>query len=691
MKELDYEDWNDLIARKFFNKEMAGKEVLLFVTKDVLNQLGTEAGKNFEDFIRCVKEGPSCTTRQFICQKALQCYEDWRGTRQGYPQYIAYLALFVLAATVGGDFDPKAYYPRLRQLLGEPLKTGAYPSFEKMDNLWNDLEKWSRVYKHEELGRFSKRIRGGKIHVGLPFSQTILSEDERKALPQIFIDAEIDPTDPPSESSLRRLILRYGSDKLENRTFQLLKNKDSDILEIRDVLMDFILGEISEWDGSAVEIPRVAVPRQPSVGLRICFDPPDRAARKILFFLRFKTNQPFPEGGLNFEHGERIYSCFETAPNWSTKLKDHETGIFLNATELDWIKGTKFEDKEKGWRANLKAAPVRLFLSGSRENLSGWIESQRLERDRSFIIACHTSKLAIVEDWGTKYCKKFTAPSFDGLPSDWQLFEGEGPQEPCREIDVLNLPTLLRLRLQGGIKVGRGNSYLKFAPPKILLDGAQGDEYIIINFNQCKFPLQKRDPTESMWSIPEDVPVREPLELVVSRNENENLARRVVQLLEPVISDKLEETPKRDRFGSIIPSNASGPYARGAIASGDSLLEYGSFPQVLPTHLSKRIIFLGSRPGQIADWPEDNLPSSWNPVWAIAKVPRAGSEKWKVHFCGQFDQAIADLAPSTPLEDYRFIKKWRQTIKTSRTRIKEPDLKVPKKLWAKYKEAATNV
>jgi hypothetical protein len=245
--------------------------------------------------------------------------------------------------------------------------------------------------------------------------------------------------------------------------------------------------------------------------------------------------------------------------------------------------------------------------------------------------------------------------------------------------------------LQGGIKVGRGNSYLKFAPPKILLDGAQGDEHIIINFNQCKFPLQKRDPTESMWSIPEDVPVREPLELVVSRNENENLARRVVQLLEPVISDKLEETPKRDRFGSIIPSNASGPYARGAIASGDSLLEYGSFPQVLPTHLSKRIIFLGSRPGQIADWPEDNLPSSWNPVWAIAKVPRAGSEKWKVHFCGQFDQAIADLAPSTPLEDYRFIKKWRQTIKTSRTRIKEPDLKVPKKLWAKYKEAATNV
>jgi len=246
---MDYEGWNDLIAQKFFNKEMAGREVLLYVTKDILNQLGAKADKNFEDFIRCVKEGPSDSGRQGICQKALQCYKDWWSIRQGYPQYIAYLALFVLAATIGGDFDPKAYYPRLRQLLGEPPKTGTYPSFEKMDKLWDNLEMWSKIYKHEELGRFSKRVRGGNVHVGLPFSQTILSEDERKVLPLIFSDAEIDPTDPPSESALRRLLLRYGSDKLERRTLQLLKDNESSIPEIRDALLDFILEEILEWDG----------------------------------------------------------------------------------------------------------------------------------------------------------------------------------------------------------------------------------------------------------------------------------------------------------------------------------------------------------------------------------------------------------------------------------------------------------
>jgi len=579
---MDYEGWNDLIAQKFFNKEMAGREVLLYVTKDILNQLGAKADKNFEDFIRCVKEGPSDSGRQGICQKALQCYKDWWSIRQGYPQYIAYLALFVLAATIGGDFDPKAYYPRLRQLLGEPPKTGTYPSFEKMDKLWDNLEMWSKIYKHEELGRFSKRVRGGNVHVGLPFSQTILSEDERKVLPLIFSDAEIDPTDPPSESALRRLLLRYGSDKLERRTLQLLKDNESSIPEIRDALLDFILEEILEWDGSTPDIARdngrIVMTRPPSVGLRICFDPPDRVSKKIMFSLRFKTNRPFPEGGLDFMHGDRTYSCFETVPNWwSTKLKDSSTGIFLNAADLDWLKGTKLEDKENGWRASLKGAPVRLFLLGSRENLPGWIESQRLERSGRFIIACHISKSAIVKEWGTKSCKNFTEYSFAGLPSNWQLFEGKDPREPCREIDVLNLPSLLSLRLLGGIKVGRGNSYLKFAPPKIILDGAQGNEHITINSNQYKSELQKDGLAISSWTIPDDAPIGEPLELAVCRDEKECLARRVIQLVDPELSDKLKDTPKRNRLGSIVAPNSSGPYVRGAIAFGDNLLEAGSF------------------------------------------------------------------------------------------------------------------
>lgn len=212
---------------------MAGREVLLYVTEEIINNLGSATGENIEDFIKCVKAGPDWATREGICQKALQCYEEWKDIRQGYPQYIAYLALFVLAATLSGSFDPNAYYPRLRKLLGETPKTGTYPSFDKMDKLWNDLEKWSRLYKHEELGRFTRRVRGRNVHIGIPLSQTILSEDERSVLPLIFNEAEIDPTDPPSDLAIRRMLLRYGTRHLKRRTLQLLRD-EVDYAEMRN-------------------------------------------------------------------------------------------------------------------------------------------------------------------------------------------------------------------------------------------------------------------------------------------------------------------------------------------------------------------------------------------------------------------------------------------------------------------------
>lgn len=699
MKRMYYEDWNDLIAQKFFSKEMAGKEVLLYVTKDVLDQVGRDTGEDFHDFIRCIKEGPADSARQGICQKALWCYEDWRNTRQGYPQYIAYLAFFVLAATTGGDFDPKAYYPRLRTLLGETPKTGTYPSFDKMDKLWDDLEKWSRINKHEELGRYSKRIRGGNIHVGLPFSQTILSEDERKALPQIFSEAEIDPTDPPSELAIGRILLRYGSEKLERRTLQLLKNDERAIFEMRNALIDFIFEELSEWDGCILETwspdtleesGRIAKARLPSVGLRICLDPPDRVAKKITSSLRFKTIRPFPDSGLDFEHKGKAYSCFETIPNWSTKLKNSETGLYLDATELDWLSGVKFKDEEKSWRAVLKGAAVRLFLPGHRDDLPGWIESQHLERECRFFVACHSSMERTISDWGSNSCNEFAITCFQGLPLDWLLFEGEGAYEPCREVDVLNIPNLLRMRLHGGIKVGRGNYYLKFGPPHIVLDGGQGDEHIIIVCNQYTCELRRENLSMPIWTIPQDVPIGKPLELGVYRDGNEPLACKVIQLIEPEILDKFDSTPKRCRSGIINADNDSEIYATGAVVMGCDQLVKGSFSQTLPTYLSKRIIFIGARPGQIVDWPEENLPSDWNPVWAISKFPRSGKEKWKVHFCGHWnqDRKNANFYPGTPLAEHRHVKRWKEAIWVKRNRIEEPNLKVLRQLWVKYKEVA---
>src|SRR3990167_5071506 len=206
---MSYLEWNNRLAKYFFNEEMAGRKGLLYVDTKLINTIGTGLG-DVNDFKQFVIIGPPWSTRDSICQKALQAYENWRKRDIDYPPYIAFLALFVLAEDTEGEFHSHAYYPRLRMFLGETNGTGAPPSFDKMWELWMDLEKWNREDKNEELGRFTFRIRGGWVHVGLPLSQTILSHKERKTLQIIFNKAELDPTDIPAVDTIKRIMLDYG-------------------------------------------------------------------------------------------------------------------------------------------------------------------------------------------------------------------------------------------------------------------------------------------------------------------------------------------------------------------------------------------------------------------------------------------------------------------------------------------------
>ena len=686
MIKMKYRDWNDLISNKYFNKQMGGKEVLLYINEDIINELGSEYGENINNFIDCIKSGPEYVAEnKEICQKALECYNFWHKnwSSLGHPHYIAYLSLFVLAATEGGNFSPNAYYPKLRQLLGEPSESGSYPSFNKMVKLWDNLEKWSKEYMNGELGHFTKRIRGGNVHIGLPLSQTILTEDERRYLPQIFSDAEIDPTDIPSDATIKYLLSKYGQSWLERRTLMLLRGEQKDNIGMVDALIDFVLEELAEWDGSITDIvptnvqdlDNISVPSKPRVGLRLCLDL-DKLSNRVTLTLRFKTNRPFPDEGLDFEHCGQIYSCKETIPNWSTKIKN------LDAATLNWHEGAKFEDEEKGWRANFKGASTRLFLPGNREGFSGWIESHHLERDCEFMVVCDDRIATTVQEWGNCSCEKLELMSYQGLPDGWSLFGGKSAHKSHQDIDVLKLSSLLRLRLEGGIRIGKSNTYLKFSPPTIILEGGNGNEHVAIN----EYEIKREASSKPSWRIPDNVPIGLPLNIEVYHDEKGILKRQVIQLKEPELPRTLEEAPNRDRSGKILANVVIPPYARGALVEGDGLEHWDDIPQFVPTYISRRIVFLGSRPGEVADWPDDVIPDKWKPVWAMAK---SGRKEWVVHFCGQAT-TITSCNPADPINDLRAIKRWKEAIWVNRKRNKGPTLRDIKLLWRRYEEVAKN-
>ncbi|GAI42171.1 unnamed protein product, partial [marine sediment metagenome] len=246
--------------------------MLLYVNSEVIETLGEPYGAGVDDFIESVKKGPGWATKSRLCQRALQAYDHWRDRNLEYPPYVGYLVFFVLAAVTETDYASYSYYPGLRKLLGEPQDVGMPFRFDTMAYLWNDLEKWSREDKHEELGRFVAKIRGGWIHVGLPLSQTVLSENERKHLPNIFDNAGLDPTDPPSPEIVPKILSYYGQSILENRTKNLLESTQAEDDVLKRVLVELALDELEEWDGTVLEqIIKDESPRQQvHTSLRLC-------------------------------------------------------------------------------------------------------------------------------------------------------------------------------------------------------------------------------------------------------------------------------------------------------------------------------------------------------------------------------------------------------------------------------------
>src|SRR5690242_8011520 len=117
---MTFSQWNRAIAAHFFRPENAGRSVYLYTTRQTVDDIGAATGESSSDFVAAMKAGPPGPSRAGLCQRALQTLANWRGKEFEYPPYVGYLALFVLAAGLEGDFASHAYYPRLRELLGEP-------------------------------------------------------------------------------------------------------------------------------------------------------------------------------------------------------------------------------------------------------------------------------------------------------------------------------------------------------------------------------------------------------------------------------------------------------------------------------------------------------------------------------------------------------------------------------------------
>jgi len=688
---LDYLNWNNRLAEHFFRPENAGRRVYLYATRELVDRIGSECGAKFQDFINCVKAGPAWARRAGLCQRVLEAMDGWRSRELSYPPYVASLALFVIAAGLEGDFEPNEYYGRLWKLL-EIDDSGTPASFDKMLRVWEDLERWSVVDKRGELGLLKADFVGKWIHVGVPLAQTLLSEEERHELPRIFARAALDPSAPPASQEIETILRSYGRDTFRARTLRVLASRDSARQESKGALVQAITSELRNWDGT---VPDSDSDNERVIShwpLKLCCDV-DKTARRAEMSLRCKAPREFPEAGFALvERGEKpngeqqakqVFTCEEWQFGWSKPLED-DSGFRVDAARFDWRNGLELQDESQRWKFRLQGSAVRVFVDGSADGVGSFVEVRGLPVNQQFYIAAAEDTQKAVTEWGTSSCDLWQEIELrSGLPRGWKLFSAaraRSDEAIKSKYPNVSLPTFVVIVFRGGIRISRGYRYFSFAPPVIDIQGAADN----VTFNGVASSARE---TDGRYDIPQNLPVSadaDPDKITIEAWCGERVADRATIFLSQEGWSWVDRAIglKLDAFGEPIGSDAA-TFMRGGSVVGFDVPLF-NFDGVVPLVSEGSVHYIGREPGQIIDWPNEALPTSWSPVWVIVSR-RAG----EVIFCG------GDLAECEPRAGSRAnrhkMKAWKEYVWFRRKRLKSPANPAVSALWKRYQAIGKNV
>jgi hypothetical protein len=616
---MDYLNWNDKIAARFFTSEMKDRRVYLYVTNEVIREVGKAGDKEIADFVGAVKSGPPWVSHGGICDRAGQTLAGWRRRKLRYPPYVGYLAFFVLAAGSGRghEFAPQAYYPRLRKLLGEHPVAGTYPGFGEMRALWDDLESWSQRDQGGNLGMFKAQVTNRFIHVGIPISQTILTELERQALPAIFADAALDPTSAPSELLFSELLTRYGRTGLRGTTLRILERRGSHE-EAFEVLIDAALQQLAEWDGTVVR--NKDEHRQTSVfgTARLWCEEPDEVSGTADMSLICRTRHEFPEDGLTLKLTgcSEQYVCKEFREGWSTPLHSEDGNVF-DAASLDWCSGVRLREVNRGWRFSLITSPVRLLMSGATEGLAGYVEAQRLIPETPLLVLSRHDCNELIEEWGQRDCIGFTRLGIHyGLPVGWKLYSVESVVDDALVRDafpILSFPQTVQISFKGGI-TSSANTYFSFSLPDIIVSGAKPAAELFCNdrfLGTC---------ATSVFHLPPDL-IGDTKLLFEVKSGKQAISRRALYVQKGIGWPQTVVSSWSDKFGSVVDGDVTSR-AAGALVISPHAFEFGGWIEssLLPGRTE-----IGFSPDALPQEATPELPEA-RPVSGLAPFPVASTE-----------------------------------------------------------------
>lgn len=576
---MKYLQWNHIIGEYFFNPSKAGNEVLLYITKKEISELGIQKfgfaneAESWEDFCRAIKfRFPETTSKSNYIDKFLVVANKWKTFERlvfelknqsdlnidgvsiysptfkvVYPFYLGYLIAFIIPLTDNvNEFRTNSFFGPLNNFLNQNNITNTRTgTIEDVDWVWSNLEKWSKEYYKTDYGYFTERRLGNQnwVYVNKAFSQCLLTPKNIRDIPNIFWKANIAPYSIISEKQFQRMVTLHGISEagFSPRIISIVSDEEN---PLRKIILDIVIREYRNWKGYVIEYDedeKVLMPKSAWVYATL--------------FSAFNLNKTDE----SFNHFYYLFSKNDFPDDLrlgENEIQNSGNG-YSKPINITFNQSLNLQDEQNKWRASTTKNEITIYVSGSYFGLpsDNLIETDKVSRQSLMYLLCTDSKKQSIEDWGATFLKgNFSSIDYDKIPTGFNLFRFKNPPASHPKEEILRVTTKKKLELIGGIKIDN-RSYLKNVLPKIYVDGADGTEIVFLEFteiNQNIF-LKPSSVIPEEFIIPEDVISNQNF---LIRIENENLVNselpyQIIDVDFNPLDIVNENSTKRNRFGEV--------------------------------------------------------------------------------------------------------------------------------------------
>jgi hypothetical protein len=266
---MNYLEWNNAIIKHYFNSENEEKEVMLYFSEAIIEEIGLN---NFqipdegyvENFYKALRYGVNGIPNENYIDRIIKLQEKYlsgcrnvAGVEFNYPPYLTYILTFMLPFTSENEIEKcniNNFHQPAKEFFEKKNLTNNYSKLienkiKLIESYWGKINNWLVEENNFSIGYLEEiNPSGNRKYVGKYEYHVLFGRKQEERLTTVFDKNEVLPGELLNEETVRKLLV-------QNHSFLRLSTNTKDKIQNTN---DYIGGKIvkraltfyNNWDGT---------------------------------------------------------------------------------------------------------------------------------------------------------------------------------------------------------------------------------------------------------------------------------------------------------------------------------------------------------------------------------------------------------------------------------------------------------